>query len=315
MAMPPKQNPTNAPDWMYRTATGQNTGGMFAAPFRKRTEGALGKLGSLGDESASTVEKRANLNNQGAMSSWFADQGQGGYQQMGNEATAARDYLRRLGRGEESVAAEQLRQGNQQAMASQRAMAASASPSNGPMAALMAAQNMGRQQAGLAGQQALAGIQERQAANKALMDSILTQRQQDQQVALGARQNAISGYGGVTPEGSWMDKYANPITGGLASIAHLSDKRLKEDIEDGDDDANEAMRSLRSYTYSYKNKRHGEGKRLGIMAQDLERAGLKHAVIETPEGKAVNGPALATSNTAMLSALERRVAKIEGKRK
>lgn len=271
-------------------------------------------LGGLGDESESTKQKRDDLNNQGGMSSWFADQGQQGYQQMGAEASQARDYLRGIARGDNSVSAEQLRQGLSQNMAQQRSMAASASPANAPMAALHAAKNMGQMGAGMSGQAALAGLQERQAAQKQLNDSILQARQQDQQVALGSRQNAISGYGGVTPEGSWMDKYAQPVTGALGAIAK-SDRRAKEDIEDGDDDANSAMKGLRAYTFKYKSRRDGEGKQVGVMAQDLERAGLKHAVADTPDGKVVHGAKLATANTAMLSALERRVAKIEGKRK
>jgi hypothetical protein len=75
------------------------------------------------------------------------------------------------------------------------------------------------------------------------------------------------------------------------------------------------MRGLRSYTFKYKDKKLGKDRELGVMAQDLERSGLKHTVIETPKGKAVHGAALATANTAMLSALERRVSKIEGGKK
>jgi hypothetical protein len=268
-----------------------------------------------GDESASATQKRDDLNNQGGMSSWFADQGQQGYQQMGAEASQARDYLRGLASGQNSVSAEQLRQGLGQNMAAQRSMAASASPQNAAMAARTAAIQTGRLGAGMSGQAALAGLQERQAAQKQLNDSILQARQQDQQVALGSRQNAISGYGGTTPEGSTLDKWANPVAGGLGAAAKFSDKRLKEDIEDGDDDANETMRGLRSYTFKYKDKKLGKDRELGVMAQDLERSGLKHTVIETPKGKAVHGAALATANTAMLSALERRVSKIEGGKK
>jgi hypothetical protein len=273
------------------------------------------KLGFLGKESDSAVAKRENLNNQGAMSSWYADQAQNGYMQMGNEAGQARDYLRRLGRGEESVAKEQLRQGMEQNMAQQRSMAASASPQNAAMAARTAAMSMGRMNAGMSGQAALAGIQERQAANKMLNDSILQQRQQDAQVSLGARQNATAAYGGTTPEGSFMDKYAPPLTGTLGAIANFSDRLLKKDIAGGDADANKAMQSLSSYKYKYKNPKDGKGERLGIMAQDLEKAGLGQAVIDTPRGKAVDTGALSTANTAMLSALEKRVRNMEqGKR-
>lgn len=190
-------------------------------------------------------------------------------------------------------------------------MAASASPQNQAMAARTAAMQMGRQGMGMSGQAAMAGLQERNQAQQQLGSMILGQRGQDAQVATGSRGNAIAGYGGVKPEGSMLDKWANPIAGGLGAFAKFSDKRLKEDIDDGDKVANAAIDGLRAYTYKYKDKKLGKDNELGIMAQDLEKAGLKHTIIETPRGKAVNGAALATSNTAMISALGRRLQKLE----
>ena len=275
---------------------------------------AIDWIGGLGDESDSTQQKRADLNNQGGMASVFADQGQQGYGAMSAEAQQARDYLRRLASGQDSVSAEQLRQGLQQNVAAQRSMAASASPQNAAMAARTAMMNTGRLGAGMSGQAALAGLQERQQAQQALNQAILGARGQDLQAALGSRQNAIAGYGGVTPEGSWLDKWANPIAGGLGAAAKFSDKRLKKDIKGGDDNANEAIKNLRAYSYKYRDKKLGKDREVGILAQDLEKAGLKHTIIETPRGKAVHGAALATANTAMLSALGKRVEKLEGKK-
>lgn len=180
------------------------------------------------------------------------------------------------------------------------------------MAARTAMMNNARLGAGMSGAASLAGIQERNAAQQALNQSILQQRGQDSQVALGSRQNAVNAYGGVDPAQSFLSQYSNQITGGLGALAKFSDKRLKEDIEDGSDEANRAMKGLRAFTYKYKDQRLGKDRELGILAQDLERAGLKHTIIETPRGKAVHGAALATANTSMLSALEKRVAKIEG---
>lgn len=161
-------------------------------------------------EDETATEKRDNLNQTGSAANAFADQGQLGYGQMSAEAAAQRDAFRRLASGQDSLSAEQLRQGLSQNMAAQRSMAASASPANAPMAALHAAQNMGRLGAGMSGQAALAGIQERNAAQKALADMILQQRQQDMNVALGSRQNAVGAYGGVTPDKSTFEKLVNP---------------------------------------------------------------------------------------------------------
>jgi hypothetical protein len=271
---------------------------------------------SWGDESDSTKQKRNDLNEQGQAAGNFAGQGEWNYGALTNEATAARDQLRRLAEGKDSVSAEQLRQGMQQNVNAQRSMAASAAPQNSAMAARNAAVQMGRAGAGLAGQQAVAGLQERQNASQLYNQMLLQQRGQDLQAALGSRQNAISGYGGTTPEQSGIEKWANPVAGFLGGAAKFSDKRLKEDIEDGDADANKAMKGLRAFTYKYRDKKNstvGGKSELGIMAQDLEKAGLKHTVIETPRGKAVHGASLATANTAMLSALERRISKMEKK--
>ncbi len=303
-------DPEETRRWQEELAR-QKGGNGFKTPW-----GTIhGGLGSLTEESESAKAQRAALNQQGASASGFADLGQQGYGQMTQESQQARDYLRRLASGQDSVSAEQLRQGMQQGINAQRSMAASASPANAPMAARNAAMNMGRLGSGLAGQQAVAGLQERQAAQQGLANLIMQQRGQDLQAALGSRQNAISGYGGVRPEGSWMDKWANPLTGGLGAGAKLSDERLKEDIEDGDSEANKAMKGLRAFTYKYRDRNLGKDRELGVMAQGLEEAGLKHTIIETPRGKAVHGAALSTANTAMLSALERRVAKIEGGKK
>lgn len=259
-----------------------------------------------------------NLDNQGGMSSVFADQGQQGYGAMTAEAQQARDYLRQLASGQQSVSAEQLRQGNQQAMSAQRSMAASASPQNSAMAARTAANNMGRINMGLAGQQAIAGIQERQAAQQGLANMIMQQRGQDLQAALGSRGNAIGAFNnianntGTNTEEKRLDQKVNGTVGGLSSIAQLfSDRRLKTDIKDGTKEANKAIDGLRSYTYSYKNPKYGAGTQAGIMAQDLEKVGLGHAIIETPEGKAVHGGKLAAANTSMIAALGQRIKKLE----
>jgi hypothetical protein len=251
------------------------------------------------------------LDNQAGMSQWFADQAQNNYGAAGAEAQQARDYLRRIASGQESLSREQLRQGMQQNRAAQQSFAASAAPQNQAMAAITGANNMAKAGYGMSGQAALAGIQERQGAQQALNQAILGARGQDLQAALGSRQNAINAYGGMgAPSANPDDKKLQQITGVtqglLQGAAMFSDKRLKEDIEDGDSDANAALKGLRAYSYRYKNQKHGEGKQVGILAQELERAGLKHAVMDTPEGKAVHG--------AKLAGLEKRVAKIEGRK-
>jgi hypothetical protein len=299
-------------DFLKKAASVAVAPGYLAARYGKKGYDHLTK------EPASATEQRNNLNSQGDAASEFAGYGQRNYAALTDEASRQRDAFRRLASGEDSLSSEQLRQGLSQNMAAQRSMAASASPANSPMASLHAAQNMGRLGAGMSGQAAIAGIQERAQANKALSDMIMGQRQQDAQVAMGSRQNATTAYGGIPQEKSNMEKampFIDMGKDGLTALAMMSDRRLKTDIEDGTDVAERAVESLRPYSFKYRDTKHGKGKQLGVMAQDLERAGLKHVVYEEREGKAIDPGKLSAANTAMLGALARKVAELEGDRR
>lgn len=269
-----------------------------------------GTIGKLTGESAEQAAQRNQLEEHSKRAGMFADQNQGTFSALGPEANAQRDFLRRQASGQNSISAEQLRQGLQQNLAGQRSMAAGASPANAGMAARTAAIQSGRLGGGMAGQQALAGLQERQQANQALTSSIMGQRQQDLQAALGSRQNAVAGLGAFKPQGNESELgAATGLIGGALSF--LSDRRVKRDIKSGRKDADDAIKGLRAYVYQYKDQGHGKGPRLGIMAQDLEKVGLKHAVMETPEGKAVHGGHLTASNTAMIARLGERLSQLE----
>jgi hypothetical protein len=263
-----------------------------------------------GDESNSTKEQRSDLRNQANQADAFRDYATTSAGALGTEAGQLREALRRRAEGKDSLSAEQLRQGLQQQYALQRSMAASASPQNAAMAARTAMMNTNRAATGMAGNAAMAGIQERLQAEKALQDMILGQRQQDIQASLGAGQNAIGALTGYKPEGSFIDKWGPAIAGGLG-YATKSDRRAKTDIKDGDAHATKALEKLGSYDYRYKDERDGKGEQFGVMAQDLEDAGLGHAVINTSKGKYVDGGKLSTSNTALVAALARRVKKLE----
>ncbi|MGE0551749.1 MAG: tail fiber domain-containing protein [Kofleriaceae bacterium] len=259
--------------------------------------------------------RRAALDGQGRAAGRFAFRGEQGYGAMTQEAEASRQYLRDLAMGKNSVAAEQLRQGMQQGQAAQASMAAGASPQNAAMAARTAANNMARLGYGMSGQQAIAGLQERNDAQRALAQMILEQRGQDINVALGSRQNAVGAYqAGLKPpepQGpSTKDQLLGAATA-LGSALAKSDRRLKTDIEDGEDDARAALRKLVANSYRYKNDRYGKGKHLGVMAQNLEEAGLGFAVVNEPDGKAVDGGKLSTALAAMMATQEGRLSKLE----
>jgi hypothetical protein len=288
-----------------------NTNPMWGAP-------KIPQPGQDGPANIGDPARRARLEGIGVAANGFAGEGQDGYNAMGLEAAASRDFLRQQASGQHSISAEQLRQGLQQNMAGQRSMAAGASPGNAPMAARSAAMNMSRMGSGLAGQQAVAGMQERQNAQKQLADMIMNQRQQDMQVALGSRQNATSAYGTTlgAKEKTTLEQYQPLIQAGVGAAAlAASDERLKKDIVDGDEDSKRILQGLKSYSYKYKDEKYGKGTQHGPMAQDMEKAGLGHAVIDTPSGKMVHGAKAALSSLALAASLAKRVSKLEGGKK
>lgn len=158
----------------------------------------------------------------------FGMQGRQGYGQMTGALQGQRDYLNRLMQGQDSMSAEQLRQGLQQVQNQQMSMAAGARPSNAAMAARNASLGAALAGGGMSGQAAMAGIAERQAANQALSQLNLGQRQQDLNAALGGQQNALTGYGAI--EQNRTNRYGaaagapttgEQVLGGIQGVASL----------------------------------------------------------------------------------------------
>lgn len=117
------------------------------------------------------------------------------------------------------------------------------------------------------------------------------------------RANAEHGEAGIG--GSFLNAVAGVFGG-------HSDARLKNNIADGQGKAMQAVQSLAPVTFAYNDPREGAGQQLGTTAQDLEKAGLGHVVVNTPGGKVVDGFKLSTANTAMIAALGNRLAQLEG---
>ena len=85
--------------------------------------------------------------------------------------------------------------------------------------------------------------------------------------------------GGSTPGGSM---------GGFMKM--LSDETQKQNIASGSTGAAHFLRAIEPKSYTYKNPVFGQGQQLGVMAQDLEKAGPvgQQMVIDTPQGKMVD---------------------------
>lgn len=238
-----------------------------------------------------------------------------------------------------------------QAQANQIAMARSQRGANSAIAARNAARNSADMGLAGAGQAAQAQMSDQQAANAQLGQIYGSMYGQDAQVAaqnaqlnqqaalanqdaqLKSRALQIQALG---EQRGWSqaqidlelkragvevaDKgiVAGLFSGGGGMMSAASDERLKTDVADGGDDADELMRTLRPKRYRYLDeKKHGAGPRLGIMAQDLERSKLGKSAVVTIDREGHLGFDLGKGTSAALAAvarLDERLRKIEGKR-
>lgn len=153
----------------------------------------LNQIGLYG-ETPGDKQKREQLNAAGAASSSFGNQAAGNYGQYTNRLNGALDDLQAQAQGRNLVSTEMLRQGMQQGLNGQMSMAAGASPQNQAMAARNAANNMARLGYGLSGQQAVAGMQERNQAQQMYANTLGQARGLDAQTALGGYGQAINAY-------------------------------------------------------------------------------------------------------------------------
>lgn len=98
------------------------------------------------------------------------------------------------------------------------------------------------------------------------------------------------------------------IKGGAMIAA--SDKNLKKNIKEVD--ASSFLDALVPSEYDYKDEKHGEGKQIGIMAQDLEKV-APQMVEEHEDGKYIDYNKAGGPLFASLAALHDRLKKLEGK--
>ena len=168
----------------------------------------LGKLDEVG----------GSMGELGQGAAGFAGQAQQNYSDMTGRLGGALDNLQGQMNGQNSVSALQLHQALQQNLANQQAMAAGANPNNAPGAARTAAIQMGQLGGGLAGQQAVAGLQERNQAGQLYASLLGAARGQDLQGTLGGYNAATGAYSGAAGAyGGGATAQANaPTLGGSA---------------------------------------------------------------------------------------------------
>lgn len=97
----------------------------------------------------------------------------------------------------------------------------------------------------------------------------------------------------------------------------VSDKNKKMNAETKPkSESDEFLQSLKAYTWDYKNPmKHGSGRHLGVMAQDLEKTPYgRSMVFDTPDGKKVDAGKLANAAMASILSLDERLKAIESKK-
>ncbi len=114
---------------------------------------------------------------------------------------------------------------------------------------------------------------------------------------------------GITP-GDVMQ-----VGGTVAAGAIASDRALKKDVRKASSSIDEMLDKLEATVYRYKDEKHGEGRRAGIMAQDLQRSKLGALVVrETPGGKMLDVNAAVSAALASSARLHRRLSDLERKK-
>ena len=109
---------------------------------------------------------------------------------------------------------------------------------------------------------------------------------------------------------------AGLFSGGGQALAAISDERLKSDIADGREDADEFMGAMSSKTWRYKDEgKHGKGRRLGPMAQDLAKSKMGSELVVQVDDEGHIGFDVAKATSASLASIARlheRLSALEG---
>ncbi len=143
---------------------------------------------------------------------------------------------------------------------------------------------------------------------------LLQQNFNNQLAKRGAQSGVAQTNAGIAGQNSQNQAAANNQSAGTAlTVASMfSDERMKEDVEDFD--PSDFLDSLTGYKFKYKDKKHGEGQKAGVMAQDLLKSEIGSTMVEdSPEGLMVNTTKATGPILAAVASLNGRLKKMEGK--
>lgn len=180
-----------------------------------------------------------------------------------------------------SIAQMAMNQNVDQANRATMAMAASARGSSNPLLAQREAIRANQEANLQAAQQgAMMAEEERRGADAFLVNQANAQRGIASSVAMNNASNVQKQQASNTQALS-----------GIGSAMMMSDEREKKNVEDTSGIAKgiaDFVKHLKPSEYEYKDEENGTGKKVGIMAQDLEKSKIgKTMVDETPDGKKV----------------------------
>jgi len=121
--------------------------------------------------------------------------------------------------------------------------------------------------------------------------------------------------GAAAPGGAGGAAGGAQVAGASNAAMFMSDENLKKDIKPGDKEITSFLDAMKAHSYKYKDEKHGEGKKVSPMAQELEKTSLgKSMVKEGPDGKMVDYGAGFGAMMAAMASLNQRTKELEGKK-
>jgi hypothetical protein len=102
-------------------------------------------------------------------------------------------------------------------------------------------------------------------------------------------------------------------TAGAIAATAMSDKRAKKNIDDGEEETRAFLKVLRPKGFDYKDPANGEGRHIGVMAQDVER-GAPGIVVEEGGFKKLDIRKALSASLASLGSIDKRLSRMESKR-
>lgn len=250
--------------------------------------------------------------------------------------------LQGLASGQQQTAGELAAyRGAQQAGAQQQAMARMARGGDAALAQRGAANNMAGISSNAAGQAQRSALEGQMQAQGLLTQAAGQGRGQDMQVQIAnmdsqlkqmgmddatrlAYLQQMTGMDAATLQAQ-MQQYATAMGkpgllgpllsagGQMAAGAFASDERLKTDVTDAGNDVDKMLDAMMPKAYVYKDtSKHGAGRRVGIMAQQLEQSEAGRAIVhDTPDGKLVDVKKAVSAALAAVARLNQRLRGVE----